>query len=533
MKRRFLIFLITLLCILSLSAALCGCSKNGGASPAPATDVTDDGSGGGDSDGSDGDSGSTGDGDSSSEALEVYVKIGTSVVTAQKSSASGSGGADVYTATVTLAVGDSVTVYDSKGVTYRNYGSPDFDGVAEVGGSYTFEIRIDGSGGTISVTVPKPVTPIKPDLPIKDTKTTVYYTNSNKWSKVYAYLWNNATGVEKTAWPGNEPKFVGTSGYSEDQYSIEVDYSKYDRIIFNNGSDQKTRNLVVSAAVSGYYGEDGTFTMGTDNYGKVKYVTLPDSKNLSYIDGAKKEKKVSVYTPPGYSTSKKYGVLYMFDSQNLYAAAEDADKPNNSWAADVAVTNLVKNGGDGVIIVAIDNTDGYRDRELTMSSDFGTLTDLAYNNDFRRGTLDQLGNFIKETLMPWVKSNYSVDDSREKTGIAGSSSGGLAAYYLGLRDNDLYGYIGALSPANGLFESKDWENFYAKKNFGANKPEIYVYCGMNNKDEDELRPAAREIKTLLTKSGYDGSKITEYYADGEHNETYWRIAFMEFLGIMA
>ncbi|MDE6585360.1 MAG: hypothetical protein K2K80_01605, partial [Clostridia bacterium] len=204
-----------------------------------------------------------------------------------------------------------------------------------------------------------------------------------------------------------------------------------------------------------------------------------------------------------------------------------------AWAVDVEVNTLVKNGRDGVIIVAIDTTDGHRDSELTMSQSFGTLTNLADEQGFYNGKLDELGNFMKETLMPWVKSHYSVDTSREKTGIVGSSSGGLAAYYLGLRDNGLYGYIGALSPANGLFGQSDWTRFYNGKNFSAGRPKVYVYCGKNdNSLEDMLLPAAQKIKNL-TSYGFAASDITENYVyKATHNEAYWRIAFAEFLGKM-
>lgn len=377
------------------------------------------------------------------------------------------------------------------------------------------------------------------DDPPRCTKTTVYYTDSNGWGNVYAYIWNySSPSKPKKAWPGERLTSFGTSGFGEKQYKTEIDYSVYNRIIFNNGVDKQTNDLVVGAATSGYYGEDGIFTMGTENYGKVEYTTLTDAKNLTYISGGKK--KISVYTPSGYTKSKKYGVLYMFDSQNLYIAANGSDAEKNGsperWAVDVAVTNLVKNGSDGVIIVAVDDADGYRDQELTMSLKFGTLTSLGdpQYGSFRNGKLDELGNFMKETLMPWVKSKYSVDTSREKTGIAGSSSGGLAAYYLGLRDNDLYGYIGAFSPANGLFTAGDWTRFYKSKDFSAGKPKVYVYCGKNDKDlEDMLLPETKRIKSGLKAVGFNADDITENYVDGgTHNEVYWRIAFTEFLGKM-
>lgn len=376
--------------------------------------------------------------------------------------------------------------------------------------------------------------PVEPDPEPRDTKVTVYYTNSERWGSVYAYVWNYKTNTPKVKWPGTKLSAIGTSGYGEKQYAVEVDYAQYDRIIFNDGNGNQTKDLNVGSATSGYYGKDGVFTMNATNYGKVEYFTLKDAKNLSYV--ANGSKKISVYTPSGYTNSKKYGVLYMFDSQNLYAAASGAQPSADSygsWAVDVTVTSLVQRGEDGVIIVAIDNTDGYRDSELTMSQSFGKITNLADNNAFYNGKLDELGNFMKETLMPFVQSRYSVDTRRERTGIAGSSSGGLAAYYLGLRDNDLYGYVGAFSPANGLFETSAWTRFYANKDFSKGRPKIYVYCGKGDGGlEDMLLPATKEIVKLKS-YGFSADSIIENYVNGgTHSEDYWRVAFVEFVSKM-
>ncbi|MCH5158486.1 MAG: starch-binding protein [Clostridiales bacterium] len=451
-------------------------------------------------------------------------------------------GIEIFSYTISLDVGDTVTIYDSE----KSYPfTGEFTGTVTKKGSHTFTLTIVKDGYTLETAEPSTTTkptdpdpepdPPQPPTP-QTTKVTLTYTNSNGWANVYAYMWNYSSSTPKQAWPGEKLSVSATNGNGEKQYKVTVDYSVYDRIIFNNGSGAQTKDLIVGRATSGYYGEDGIFTVNSDDYGKVEYVTLTDNKNLSYRPGA--SKKIAVYTPRGYTTSKSYGVIYMFDSQNLFIAASGnkSKNENGSWAADVAVNNLIENGSDGVIIVAVDNADGYRDSELTMSLKFGTLTSLGdpQYGEFRNGKLDEMGNFLKETVMPYVKSHYSVDDSREKTGICGSSSGGLAAYYLGLRDNDLYGYIGALSPANGLFGVADWNRFYSNKNFSAGRPKVYVYCGYDDGNlEDMLCPAARQIKNL-TSYGFSASDITENYVRyATHNEAYWRIAFQEFLGKLA
>ncbi len=553
LKNHAVLILVLFLSALMTFVFMCGCTKGSADEVTPGGDVTDtgdsgDGTGGGNTGSSGGntDSGNTGStgGDSGSSGggtvteKTLYIKIGENEAkTMQKSESD----AETYTATVELAVGDKVKIYDSADVTYTDYGESSFDGVAKTFGNYVFTLTLTQKGGTIEVTEPQ----FSATAPIGST-VKVTFTNNKGWQNVYAYIYS-VGGNAETAWPGKKlSNPIISEPYKEEQYTLSVDCSQYDRIIFNNGSGTQTNDLVLSPAVSGYYMVDnkveGTFTMGADKYGKVEYFDLPDEVNLAYLP--KKSKRISVYTPRNYSPDKKYGVIYMFDSQNLYAHEETgADKSGDehgSWAVDVAVNNLVGNGGDGVIIVGIDNSDtdptdenrSIRNEELTMSQDFGTVVEDMKMGEpgFDKGQLDNLGNFMRKTLIPWVNRKYSVDTRREKTGICGSSSGGLAAYYLGLRDNDIYGYIGALSPANGLFAESDWKKFYDSKDFGANKPKVYAYCGNGDFLEQKLNPAYKNIKTL-TSYGLDVTFSDN--ANGSHNEGYWRIAFMEFLGKMA
>lgn len=444
-----------------------------------------------------------------------------------------SSGKNEYSIKLTLTIGDRVQIKDGDGKEYDNYSPETFDGTIKIAGDYEFVLKLEPNSHTISVAIPKDDTPDDNVKPVIDTVVDVYYTNSDNWQNVYAYMWNSKTTVQKKAWPGEKLTSTSVSGFGEKQYKCTVDSAEYDRIIFNNGSGDQTLDLTVNPAVSGYYKKNeelGVFTMNTDNYGKVEYFTLNDQKNLSY--NSTHSKKFSVYTPSDYNPKKKYAVLYMFDSQNLYIGANGAEQSHDSfgsWSVDVAVTSLVKNGNAGVIIVAIDNTDGYRDQELTMSQAFGSLSGLDDTPAFKNGKLDDLGSFIVETLMPWVNSHYSVYGTRERTGIIGSSSGGLAAYYLGLKYNDIFGYIGAFSPANALFTTKAWNDFYSRKDF-TYRPKIYVYCGQGDQGlEDQLLAGAKEITNLL-KYGYQRDEISEYYMTGaQHNEKYWKLVFSEFL----
>lgn len=83
----------------------------------------------------------------------------------------------------------------------------------------------------------------------------LYFSNANSWSgTIYAYAFEKSTGDYMKAWPGSQMTYVKTNSYGQDIYSIEVDTSKYDYIIFTNGTLQ-TIDISLSDAYSGmgYY----------------------------------------------------------------------------------------------------------------------------------------------------------------------------------------------------------------------------------------------------------------------------------------
>nr|WP_255882218.1 MULTISPECIES: type I pullulanase [unclassified Ruminococcus] len=80
---------------------------------------------------------------------------------------------------------------------------------------------------------------------------TVYFSNNYRWDNVKAYIWNNKSGEVQSAWSGEAMTYVKTNDYGEDIYKVEVDLSKYDMIIFNNGADYQTKNIELNKSMDG------------------------------------------------------------------------------------------------------------------------------------------------------------------------------------------------------------------------------------------------------------------------------------------
>ena len=368
------------------------------------------------------------------------------------------------------------------------------------------------------------ITKVKDNIPI-------YFTNNKNWANVYAYLFNSKTGAKLKAWPGTKMTNPTTNDYGEKIYSMTVNVTQYDRVIYNNGSSVQTTDLPVTKASSGYFiHEDlngkylaGVYPYGQDGEGTIKTVSF------NYPDGYKKN--VYVWLPEGYNANdktKKYSVLYMCDGQNLFGQATTLS--GYEWECDESVLSLMQNGGDGVIVVGVacGSTDARRNHELTPN--LGQLSSVVSGDtSYQNGGGKVFSDFVTDTVIPYVESNYNVNSIR---GIAGSSSGGIEAFYIGMENMDKFRYIGALSPAFILYDKRVWDNYLNTKDFTGEVPRVYFFCGnsVNDQLEQALYPNATAMQGWLTNHGYPTDKMTTVTdAEATHSEGFWALYFPEML----
>ena len=359
--------------------------------------------------------------------------------------------------------------------------------------------------------------PVKPD-----TNITIYFSNNVGWGTVYAYLYNEERQLELKEWPGTAMTYETTNEMGEQILKLDVDVSKYNRVVFTNGKSQ-TLNAALTVASSGFFITSktpktamqlGLYSYGSTDYGKKETV------KLSYPAGY--SKPIEIWTPAGYNpkdTDKKYSVIYLLDGQNQF---DDSDAYNGGWGSDEIVTALMKNGGDGYILVGIDNSYN-RDSELTP--DIGDVIPAYASQGFENGTGAEFAKFVGETVVPYIESNYNVYTDAAHSAVIGSSSGGIEAFYIGMEYMNEFGRIGALSPAFMLFDDNTWKAYFDKFDFESinNQPRIYFYNGGGDALEQELLPAAQGMQELLADLGYDNSRMTFVYDEkNKHNEAAWR-----------
>lgn len=366
---------------------------------------------------------------------------------------------------------------------------------------------------------------------------TIRFTDNKKWDTVYAYLYNKATGEAFCEWPGVQMTEDGSDSSGKPVLSALVDVSRYDRVIFNNGDAKQTTETPVTKASAGYtlksrvgkkyYAE--IYTCGNTGMGTFKTVKM----DYPVIREGEK-RNVYIWLPEGYNaadTGKRYSVLYMCDGQNLFGNVENMS--GAFWKCQESVASLMENGGDGVLIVGIDNDSMDRYSELT--TDIGEFNRKLYellppderdNMQFRG---EAFSDFVVNDVIPYIESNYNVNSVR---GIAGASCGGQEAFCTGMKYPETFSYVGAFSSTFEYFEEEAWDEYLSEKDFSGNVPRIYFYTGLNEVEEDEvwMYPLITGMESRLADLGYPTDKMVNITdEDARHHEDFWSLYFPEML----
>jgi len=141
-------------------------------------------------------------------------------------------------------------------------------------------------------------------------------------------------------------------------------------------------------------------------------------------------RKMNVYTPPGYSSEKKYPVLYL-----LHGIGGDETEWQRFATPDVLFDNLIADGKAAAMIVVMPNG---RAQE----------NDRAEGNVFE--SAPAFAVFEQDLLadvIPTIESRYAVQADREHRALAGLSMGGGQSLNFGLTHLETFAWIGGFSSA--------------------------------------------------------------------------------------
>jgi enterochelin esterase family protein len=235
------------------------------------------------------------------------------------------------------------------------------------------------------------------------------------------------------------------------------------------------------------YDTSGRFPAGTVQW-NVSYYSSVAGSNLN----------MHVYTPPGYTPSQKYGVVYCYQGISV-----DAGSTFYDWCVYAAVVcdNLIGEGkiSKGVIIVALD--------------------------DQFAGTYSNVRDMTIRDAIPYVDSQYSTYADADHRGVYGYSWGGGWAFNVGCENLDSFRFVSPSSAA----PSKDADTTLFP-NGGAEAKQkmkcLFISCG----DADWM---GLYSKSLDAHNYCVANGIPHYWwsvAGGNHDAgSVWRPAMWNFL----
>ncbi len=222
----------------------------------------------------------------------------------------------------------------------------------------------------------------------------------------------------------------------------------------------------------------------------------------------------------------------MFDGQSVLTTGKDRGMDNDEicWNVSESVTSMMAVTDNKAIVVGIDNGSVYRMDELVP--DLGEVNSAEVKGvltaeELTRKRGSSLGDFVCDTVMPYIQDNYNVYSDAQHNVLAGSSLGGLETFWMVLSHPDKFETGGVLSATFDMYADKEWEAFLGDKMNMENAPFLYFYAGGYMTDNGKV---SEEMYNKLIESGYPKDKLVfSKNESGEHLIEYWRGVYPEFL----
>ncbi|MFH1161591.1 MAG: alpha/beta hydrolase-fold protein [bacterium] len=202
---------------------------------------------------------------------------------------------------------------------------------------------------------------------------------------------------------------------------------------------------------------------------------------------------VKIYLPPGYSvTAQNYPVALFHDGID-YINLGDVRNIFDYLIAHQLMVPVI-----GIFVPPVDRTEEYA----------GSKKEL-----FRK--------FIVEELMPALDQRYRTDTSAQKRAMIGASNGGNISLYIGMKNPEIFGKIGA--------QSSNIQNMISNTFQGSDKLDLKLYLDIGVYDIPTLIPLVKNFVNILQSKGY----VYEFFEFPEgHSWGSWkghlRLALIQF-----
>ena len=238
-----------------------------------------------------------------------------------------------------------------------------------------------------------------------------------------------------------------------------------------------------------------------DAYYEVRNVPHGDIRIKNYYSNVTNSwRNFYMYTPPGYdqNPTEKYPVLYI-----LHGGGEDQRGWATQGKTDLILDNLIsEKKAVPMIVVMVDGN-------IPL-------------NGFGEETLKVFEKELKQCVIPFVEKNYRAKTEAKDRALSGLSMGGIQTLYAGVKNTDLFSYLGVFS--SGWIQPMqkniaDSQYVFMKTNadkINGNLKQFWISQG----GKEDI--AWKNCQTMLSK--FDEMKINYTYSEypGGHSWPVWR-----------
>lgn len=206
-----------------------------------------------------------------------------------------------------------------------------------------------------------------------------------------------------------------------------------------------------------------------------------------------------VYTPPGYSATKNYPVLYL-----LHGIGGDEYEWLNGGHPEIILDNLYAANRVEPMIVVMPN--GRAMKDFSAVGNIMAPEKVQAFADFEGVLLNE--------LIPYIEQHYPVLTDRDHRAIAGLSMGGGQSLNFGFGNLNRFAWIGAFSsapntkPSHELIPNPETLNNRLKL--------LWLSCG----DQDRLLPFTSRLHDYLTEN--DVPHTYHIIPGGNHDFNVWK-----------
>ena len=231
------------------------------------------------------------------------------------------------------------------------------------------------------------------------------------------------------------------------------------------------------------------------------------------VSFAKEKREVRVWLPEDYfdNQNKEYPVIYFADGQNLVNQNLCAF---GCWKLDV----VAHDNNLPFVAVGIDSPRDARLRYLELNPPFAP--ERFKKEDQPYG--DQFIDYVADIMIPLINKHFRTKKEKENTAIAGSSMGGLMAFYAGVYRYDKFGFSLDFSPAFFLYKKSTWD--YLLKTFNVskdNRVRFFLYVGGQDFEKQFVNSTKATYKYLQS-LGFNDQQVTLLIDSKEyHHEAAW------------